>query len=98
MSHALEAVLDETEIIGDAYVLEVSSPGLSRSLTTDREFVTFKGFPVSISTTEPHNGQQEWSGQLIKRDDAAVHINRKGRAIVIPRPLITTVQLVEAQE
>lgn len=95
MSHALEAALDEANILPDAYVLEVSSPGISRSLTTDREFISFKGFPVVVTTTEPFQGQKAWGGQLIRRDDEAVHLSQKGRAIAIPRSLISTVQLDE---
>jgi ribosome maturation factor RimP len=38
MSQALAAVLDTTDLMPDAYVLEVSSPGISPQLSTDRDF------------------------------------------------------------
>ena len=95
MSRALEAALDQADIIPDAYVLEVSSPGISRSLTSDREFISFKGFAVIVSTSEPYEGHKEWQGRLVRRDDTAVYINQKGRAIAIPQALITRVQLDE---
>jgi len=95
MSRALEATLDATDVFPDAYVLEVSSPGISRLLTTDREFISFKGFAVIVTTSQPHEGQQEWTGQLIRRDETAVQLNQKGRTISIPRTLITRVQLDE---
>jgi ribosome maturation factor RimP len=95
MSRALEPVLDATNVLPDAYVLEVSSPGTSRALTTDREFVAFKGFSIIILTSEAYAGQQEWTGQLIRRDEEAIHLNQKGRAIAIPRPLIAKVYLDE---
>ncbi|NJP09109.1 MAG: ribosome maturation factor RimP [Leptolyngbyaceae cyanobacterium RU_5_1] len=97
MSCALELALDEVGIIPDAYVLEISSPGVSRALSTDREFISFKGFPVTVTASEPYAGQQEWTGQLIRRDETAVHLNQKGRAIAIPRGLVTRVQLVDHQ-
>ncbi|BCL36857.1 ribosome maturation factor RimP [Nostoc sp. MS1] len=97
MSRALEAALDATDIIPDAYVLEVSSPGISRQLVTDREFISFKGFPVIVSTSPPHEGQQEWIGQLIRRDETKVYINQKGRVTEIPRSLITRVLLHEGE-
>ncbi len=93
MSRALEASLDAAEIIPDAYVLEVSSPGISRQLITDREFIAFKGFPVIVSTSPPHDGHQEWTGQLIRRDEITVYLNQKGRVVEIPRSLIIRVQL-----
>ncbi|WP_017718593.1 ribosome maturation factor RimP [Kamptonema formosum] len=95
MSRAMEAKLDAAEIITDAYVLEISSPGISRDLTTDREFISFKGFAVAVKTSEPHEGHKEWIGQLIRRDETAVYLNQKGRSIAIPRPLITSVKLNE---
>jgi len=93
MSRALEISLDTSEIIPDAYVLEVSSPGISRQLLTDREFISFKGFPVVISTYQIHDGQQEWTGQLMRRDETTVYLNQKGRVVEIPRVLVTRVQL-----
>jgi ribosome maturation factor RimP len=95
MSRALEVILDKAEIIVDAYILEVSSPGISRQLTTDREYISFKGFPVIVSTFPPYEGQQEWTGQLIRRDETSVYLNQKGRAIAIPRVQITKVRLDE---
>lgn len=95
MSRALEAALDAADIIPDAYILEVSSPGISRSLTTDREFISFKGFPVTVIATEPHDGQITWTGQLIRRDETTLYLSQKGRSIQIPRHLIQKVQLVD---
>jgi ribosome maturation factor RimP len=96
MSRALEATLDEANVIPDAYVLEISSPGIPRDLSTDREFISFKGFPVVVTTTEPFEGQKAWIGKLIRRDEEALYLNKKGRAIAIPRNLISTVQLDES--
>ncbi|NEP56034.1 MAG: ribosome maturation factor RimP [Symploca sp. SIO2G7] len=93
MSRALEAELDAVDIIPDAYVLEISSPGTTRELTTDREFIAFKGFAVIVETSEPYESHKQWQGQLISRDDTRVYLNQKGRAIAIPRQIVTRVQL-----
>lgn len=98
MSRALEVALDTAELLPDAYVLEISSPGVPRSLTTDREFSSFKGFPVEVTTTELHNGNTAWIGQLIRRDDQSIYLSRKGRTITIPRHLVNKVQLVDRTE
>lgn len=95
MSHALEVALDAADLIPDAYVLEISSPGISRSLTTDREFISFKGFPVVVMTSEPHEGQTTWTGQLLRRDETALYLSQKGRSILIPRHLVSRVQLAD---
>ena len=96
MSRALDTVLDTSQLILDTYVLEVSSPGLPEQLTTDREFISFRGFPVLVRTREPYRNHQEWTGRLIGRDQACVHLNQKGRAIAIPCELVTQVQLVDS--
>lgn len=95
MSRALEASLDAASIIPDAYVLEISSPGISRQLSTDREFISFKGFPVIVSTSPPYDGQQDWAALLIRRDETKVYLNLKGRIVEIPRSQITKVLLEE---
>lgn len=95
MSRALEPVLDEADIIPDNYVLEISSPGVSRQLSSDRDFISFKGFAVVVSASQPYEGHQEWKGQLIRRDESALYLNQKGRAIAIPRSAISKVQLDE---
>jgi ribosome maturation factor RimP len=95
MSRAIEATLDRADIIPDSYVLEISSPGISRQLISDRDFTSFKGFPVIVSTSQPYEGQHEWTAQLIRRDDTTIYLNQKGRTLAIPRSLITRVQLDE---
>jgi ribosome maturation factor RimP len=98
MSRALEEVLDAAAVLPDAYVLEISSPGVSRNLESDREFISFKGFPISVTTHEPHGGSTAWSGTLIGRDEQAVRINLKGRIVAIPRDLVARVYLEEGAE
>ena len=95
MSRILEAQLDADEIIPGAYVLEVSSPGIDRILTSDRDFVSFKGFSVIVNTTEPYKKRTQWQGTLQGRDEDAVYINQKGRKTAIPRDLIATVEFDE---
>lgn len=98
MSRALEEQLDTTGLIPDAYVLEVSSPGISQFLSSDREFISFKGFPVLVKTSEAYKGRTEWQGKLIRRDETTVYLNQKGRQVAIPRAMVTQVQLRDGEE
>jgi len=93
MSQALEAVLDTADIIPDAYVLEISSPGISDQLTADRDFSVFKGFMVEVRLSEPHKGKQTWVGQLVRRDEKSVVLTQKGKPLALPRELVEWVQL-----
>lgn len=93
MSRALEETLDAMDLVPDNYVLEISSPGITRELTSDREFISFKGFSVVITLSEPYEGQKVWRGKLISRDDTEIYLNQKGRSFTIPRDRVIRVQL-----
>lgn len=79
------------------FLLEVSSPGLSSTLTNDIDFVSFKGFPVTVTTTEPFKNKQCWEGTLVGRDEETITINLKGRLQKIPRAIVDTVCLPSAK-
>ena len=98
MSRRLEEKLDQTMTIPGAYVLEVSSPGISSILTTDREFLSFKGFPVVVETVSPFKNRQQWSGRLQGRDEESLFINQKGKIMTIPRELVAKVEIDERPE
>lgn len=95
VSRFLETTLDETALIPGAYVLEISSPGISQYLSSERDFIAFKGFTVNVTTNPPYLDKKEWQGRLQGRDEEAVYLNRKGRAIAIPCSVITQVQLAD---
>jgi len=88
MSKALEEELDGQELMPGSYILEISSPGVPTELTTDKEFSSFKGFDVIVSTVD-----KELRGKLQGRDEDAVYLNQKGKAITIPRDSVKKVQL-----
>jgi ribosome maturation factor RimP len=65
VSTALEALLDETDIIpGGQYTLEVSSPGVERKLTRPRDFEKSVGKKVKVVAREPVAGATTWTGML----------------------------------
>ena len=52
LSHALEEQLEENDPIENAYILEVSSPGLDRPLKKDKDFVRSIGKLVEVKLFE----------------------------------------------
>jgi ribosome maturation factor RimP len=52
-SRALSDILDENDFIADAYILEVSSPGLGRQLKKDKHLTKSIGEEVEIKTYKP---------------------------------------------
>lgn len=98
MSRALEAYLDDEAtqkpaMMPENYVLEVSSPGIARALSSDREFISFRGFSVLVTASEPWNGQREWLGNLVGRDEEFIHLSQRGRILKLPREIVQRVQL-----
>jgi len=53
VSRAFSGKLDEEDFIPDAYILEVSSPGLGRALKKDRHLEKSLGEEVEIKTYKP---------------------------------------------
>ena len=64
VSRALSDLLDKEDFIPDAYILEVSSPGLGRQLKRDKHFEYSIGEEVEIKLYKPINKQKEWVGIL----------------------------------
>lgn len=53
ISRAFEQVLDAKDVIPDAYILEVSSPGLTRALKKERDFERNLEKPVEVHLFQP---------------------------------------------
>lgn len=68
MSRALNAPLDEADLIEQAYCLEVSSPGVERELVRDEHFKKYLGAKVKLKTIRPVDGKREFSGVLESYD------------------------------
>ena len=71
VSRALSDALDVEDFIPDAYILEVSSPGLGRALKKDRHLEKSLGAEVEIKTYKPIDGQKEFAG-ILKAYDADI--------------------------
>ena len=64
VSRDLGMVLDVEDFIKHAYTLEVSSPGLDRTLILPAHYIRFVGSMVRIKTYEAINGQKIFRGIL----------------------------------
>ncbi len=75
VSRALEAKLDAKDFINEAYILEVSSPGLTRPLKKERDFERNLGKPVEIHTYKPIEDCKEFIGDLKEYSNESVVID-----------------------
>jgi ribosome maturation factor RimP len=57
------------------YNLEVTSPGNERPLSKEIDFERFKGRSAKIRTTQPVNGQKNFSGVLLGLSDRTVKLS-----------------------
>jgi ribosome maturation factor RimP len=62
VSRDLGAALDVEDIIPHTYTLEVSSPGLDRTLSKPEHFVRLQEVLVKIKTYQQINGQKVFTG------------------------------------
>ena len=64
ISRALEEKLDKEDFIKDAYILEVSSPGLGRPLKKDKDFARSIGKSVECKLYRAIDKKKEFEGVL----------------------------------
>lgn len=102
VSRAVSDKLDEKDFIPDAYILEVSSPGLGRKLTKDRHFEKsigeeveirlFQGIPVVKKGKEMN--QKDWEGILTAYDTETITLkNEEGEMVSYDRKNLSLVRL-----
>lgn len=77
VSRALSDVLDREDFIPDAYILEVSSPGLGRTLKKDRHLEASLGQEVEIKLYKPIDKCKEFDGILEKYDAESITIRQE---------------------
>ncbi|MEL1134006.1 ribosome maturation factor RimP [Desulfitobacterium sp. THU1] len=93
VSHLVSEVLDKNDPITQAYMLEVSSPGLERPLKKDEDFERFKGKLVHVLTKEPFQGYQEFTGYLVGLIEDDIVLEYKKEKVVIPRTIVEKANL-----
>ncbi|MBQ7172915.1 MAG: ribosome maturation factor RimP [Clostridia bacterium] len=66
---AIDPLLDEADPIEDSYHLEVSSPGLERTLTSPFHFEACRGEEVELRLYAPLDGSKSYVGELLGLTD-----------------------------
>ena len=75
VSRRLSDLLDREDFIKEAYILEVSSPGLDRPLKKDKDFERNLGKEVELKTYKPIDKRKEFTGTLKSYDADTVTID-----------------------
>jgi len=96
ISDAIDAVEDGgEELVEGTYQLEVSSPGIDRPLTREKDFADWAGHELNVSLAEPADGHKRLRGDLVGVEDGKVQIeDRKHGRFAIPFEQIHSAKLV----
>lgn len=78
MSHAVDPLLDEADLIDKAYYLEVCSTGLERELTRIEHFEYLKGEEIIVALYKAKEGTKTHIGLLEDFDGATLKITVDG--------------------
>ncbi|MFI3201458.1 MAG: ribosome maturation factor RimP [Eubacteriales bacterium] len=97
VSRAMSEILDAKDYIEDAYIFEVSSPGLGRTLKKEKHFEKNIGQEIEIKLYKSINKQKEFVGILKKfdKDTLVITVQQDGQEIdqTIARTDIAVVKL-----
>ena len=91
-------ILDVYDVLPGSYTLEVSSPGLDRPLTRDKDFIKYRGFTVRIKTGEKLDGAKNFRGilndYLDENGAKTLIVDVSGKTYRIPRDMVVKAHLV----
>ena len=76
--------LDVEDFILVPYTLEVSSPGLTRSLRSEKDFMKYRDRLVKVTTTQPIGNRRQFKGRLRGILGSQVQIEMDGEVFQIP--------------
>jgi len=93
VSRALSDALDKEDFIPDAYILEVSSPGLGRTLKKDKHLAKSIGEEVEIKLFKAIDKCKEFSGVLESFDADTIVIKEGENLRTFERSAIALIRL-----
>ena len=94
VSRQVSAILDVEDPIPGNYTLEVSSPGLDRTLTKPAHFQRFMGEYVRVKLRFPLDGRRNFRGALAAVDDENIEVVVDGESHSLPLSTIESARLV----
>ena len=94
VSRLIDPMLDEANIIKSAYCLEVSSPGIERTLRKNEHFEKYKGKEVEVSLFKAYEKQKVLTGLLQNGDDKKLTIVVGNEEISLNRKDVSKVKLI----
>ncbi len=100
LSRGVSIILEEDDPIEDNYHLEVSSPGIDRPLTREKDFVRWEGFAARLELDRMIEGQKKFKGVLAGIDEGhvAFDIHGEDKTALFPMEWIVQAKLEMTDE
>jgi ribosome maturation factor RimP len=92
VSRQIGALLDVHDLVKNAYVLEVSSPGIDRPFRTDRDYNRSLGRSVKINYQDELGNPLQVTGKLLEAAEDTVTVEAEGELVRIIRDRIRKAQ------
>ena len=93
ISRSLEEKLDAEDFIEDAYILEVSSPGLGRPLKKEKDYVRSVGKSIDIKLYKAIDKQKEFTGILKENMEDQIVLTIEDQDITFEKKSIASARL-----
>jgi ribosome maturation factor RimP len=76
--------LDVEDFIQIPYTLEVSSPGLTRPLKTEKDFMKYRNSLIKVKTLDPIQNRRQFKGRLLGVSANQIEMEAEGGIFQIP--------------
>lgn len=93
VTRPMNTLLDKENFVDDAYIFEVSSPGLLRPFKKDIDFERNLGNEVELKTFKPVNDAKEFQGTLKAYTDKTVTIEFDDGEEIFDRANLSVIRL-----
>jgi ribosome maturation factor RimP len=94
ISHSVSAMLDVADPIAEAYMLEISSPGIDRPLVRTEDYDRFSGFEARIELARPIEGRKRFRGRLLGTSAGNVRLATETGEVNLPFAEVARAKLV----
>ncbi len=84
ISQAVGRSLDVEDFILNPYTLEVSSPGLTRLLKNEKDFLRYRNRLIKVRTIDPVENRRQFKGKLLGTSEGRIEIEVDGGVFQIP--------------
>lgn len=98
ISRNVSALLDVEDPLQDAYLLEISSPGIDRPLIRPQDYERFAGFEARLELARPLDGRKRFRGRIGELAGDTVRIIEPAGEVRLPLDQIHKAKLVLTDE